>query len=158
MKPACIYMYCCEEWKNAIFRIRFIIVFFRFPSKFHVRCTIFKRDKGNLYFNHTLMYIYGYRKCNRYTSNTPSTVSEWNELQWPSDAIWRQGTGSTLARVMACCFMALIHCLSWLIISTVQWHASEENFIKFVPILLLSDYYKSTGHRVQIDFNHYHTI
>ena len=39
----------------------------------------------------------------------------------PSDAIWRQRTGSTLAQVMACCLMATSHYLNqcWLIISKV---------------------------------------
>ena len=41
---------------------------------------------------------------------------------WPSDAIWQQRSGSTLALVMACCLMAPSHYLSqcWLIISDVQ--------------------------------------
>ena len=44
---------------------------------------------------------------------------------WPSDAIWRQGSGSTLAQVMACCLTAPSHYLNqcWLIISEVQWHS-----------------------------------
>ena len=43
---------------------------------------------------------------------------------WPSDAIWRQRSGSTLAQVMACCLTAPSHYLNqcWLIISEVQWH------------------------------------
>ena len=32
---------------------------------------------------------------------------------WPGDAIWRHGTGSILAQVMACCLTAPIHYLSW---------------------------------------------
>ena len=46
---------------------------------------------------------------------------------WPSDTIWRQGSGSTLAQVMACCLTAPSHYLNqcWLIISKVQWHSSE---------------------------------
>ena len=49
---------------------------------------------------------------------------------WPSDAIWRQRSGSTLAHVMACCLTAPSHFLNqcWLIISKVQWHLSEGNF------------------------------
>ena len=45
----------------------------------------------------------------------------------PSDAIWRQRSGSTLAQVMACCLMAPSHYLNqcWLIISKFQWHSSE---------------------------------
>ena len=43
----------------------------------------------------------------------------------PSDAIWRQRTGSTLAQVMACCLTAPSHYLNqcWLVISEVQWHS-----------------------------------
>ena len=51
---------------------------------------------------------------------------------WPSDAIWRQGSGSTLAQVMACCLMVPSHYLNqcWLIISKVQWHSSEGSLTK----------------------------
>ena len=44
---------------------------------------------------------------------------------WPSDTIWRQRSGSTLAQVMTCCLTAPSHYLNqcWLIISEVQWHA-----------------------------------
>ena len=43
----------------------------------------------------------------------------------PSDAIWWQKTGSTLAQVMACCLTAPSHYLNqcWLIISEVQCHS-----------------------------------
>ena len=42
---------------------------------------------------------------------------------WPSDAIWWQGSRSTLVQVMACCLMAPSHYLNqcWLIITKVQW-------------------------------------
>ena len=44
----------------------------------------------------------------------------------PSDDIWRQRSGSTLAQVMACCLTAPSHYLNqcWLI-SNVEWHSSE---------------------------------
>ena len=44
--------------------------------------------------------------------------------------MWRHGSESTLARVMASCMAALSHCLnqSWLIISEVQRYLSEANF------------------------------
>ena len=43
----------------------------------------------------------------------------------PSDTIWWQRSGSTLAQVMACCLTAPSHYLNqcWLIISEVQWHS-----------------------------------
>ena len=49
---------------------------------------------------------------------------------WPSGAIWRYRSGSTLAQVMACCLMAPSHYLNqcWLIINEVLWHSSEGNF------------------------------
>ena len=48
-------------------------------------------------------------------------------LLWPSDAIWRHGTRSTLAQVMACSLTAPSHYLNqcWLIISEVPWHSSQ---------------------------------
>ena len=62
--------------------------------------------------------------------NTAMIVeSQFNSL-WPSDAIRRQRSGSTLAQVMACCLTAPSHYLNhcWLIISKVQWHLSEGTF------------------------------
>ena len=54
---------------------------------------------------------------------------------WPSDAIWRYRSGSTLAQVIACCLTAPSHYLNqcWLIINKVQWHSSEGNFAKDIP-------------------------
>ena len=45
----------------------------------------------------------------------------------PSDVIWRQGSMSTLAQVMACCLKAPSHYLNqcWLIITEVQWHSFQ---------------------------------
>ena len=49
---------------------------------------------------------------------------------WPSDAIWWQGSRSTLVQVMACCLTAPSHYLNqcWLCITKVQWCLSEGNF------------------------------
>ena len=49
----------------------------------------------------------------------------WFNSLWPSDAIRRQWTESTLAQVMACCLKAPSHYLNqyWLIISEAQWHS-----------------------------------
>ena len=59
----------------------------------------------------------------------PPKVQGVNSLG-PSDAIWRQRSGSTLARVMACCLTAPSHYLNqcWLVISVVLWHSPEGNF------------------------------
>ena len=49
---------------------------------------------------------------------------------WPSDVIWRQGSRSTLAQVMACCLTAPSHYLNqcWLMITEVLWHSPDSNF------------------------------
>ena len=51
---------------------------------------------------------------------------------WPSDAIWRQRSRSTLAQVMACCLTAPRHYLNQclLIIDEVQWLSYSDNFTK----------------------------
>ena len=56
---------------------------------------------------------------------------------WPSDAIWRHRTGSTLAQVMACCLTAPSHYLNqcWLIISKVQSYSSGSHFTKDTPAI-----------------------
>ena len=60
------------------------------------------------------------------------TRPQWVNSFWPSDVIWRQGSRSTLAQVMACCLTAPNHYLNqcWLNVSEVQWHSSEGNFTK----------------------------
>ena len=52
---------------------------------------------------------------------------------WPSDAIWRQRSGLTLAQVMACCLTSPSHYLNqcWLIISEVNWHSYLGNFTRY---------------------------
>ena len=56
---------------------------------------------------------------------------------WPSDAIWRQRSGSTLAQVMACCLTAPSHYLNqcWLIISKIQLHSSDGNFTRDTSVI-----------------------
>ena len=58
-----------------------------------------------------------------------AAIFRFNSL-WPSDAIWRQRSGSTLAQIMPCCLAAPRHYLNqyWLIISGVHWNSSEGNF------------------------------
>ena len=53
---------------------------------------------------------------------------------WPSEAIWRQGSRSTLVQVMVCCLTAPSHYLNqcWLIITKVQWCSSEGNFARYI--------------------------
>ena len=54
------------------------------------------------------------------------TVLLWFNSFWPSDAIWRHRSESTLDQVMACCLTAPSHYLNqcWLI-SKVPWHEFE---------------------------------
>ena len=49
--------------------------------------------------------------------------THFNSL-WPSDAIWQQGSRSTLVQVMACCLTAPSHYLNqcWLIITSSDVH------------------------------------
>ena len=58
--------------------------------------------------------------------NLARTVYPLNSL-WPSDAIWRQGSGSILAQVMACCLTTPSHYLNqcWPIICGVLHHSHE---------------------------------
>ena len=64
------------------------------------------------------------------------TSFDWHWLDinslWPGDAIWRHGTRSTLAQVMACCLTAPSHYLNqcWLIFSKVHWHSVEGNLTR----------------------------
>ena len=67
----------------------------------------------------------------KYTSAYNRAVLKVNSL-WPSDAIWRQGSRSTLVQIMACCLTAPSHYLNqcWLIISKVEWHSSKGKFTR----------------------------
>ena len=66
---------------------------------------------------------------------------------WPSDIIWRQGSRSTLAQVMACCLTAPSHYLNqcWLMISEVLWHSPDRNFTeKYLRHISLCDNWEGT--------------
>ena len=67
------------------------------------------------------------------SSNEDSWMAQvsFNSL-WPSDAVWRLRSGSTLAQVMACCLTAPSHYLNrnWLISNEVQWQSLEGNFTR----------------------------
>ena len=71
----------------------------------------------------------------RWESRFNTYIFVINSLR-PSEAIWRQRTGSTLAQVMACCLMAPSHYLNqcWLIISKVLWLSWEGNFTRDASI------------------------
>ena len=59
----------------------------------------------------------------------------WVNLLWPSDTIWQQRSGSTLAQVLACCLSAPSHYLNqcWLIISEIQWHSWLRTISQEIP-------------------------
>ena len=96
---------------------------------------------------HNLLLIYPIvlNFCTELGSDTSKWLSNWNLYYGrrrfsyisvnslsPSDAIWRQRSGSTLAQVMACCLTAPSHYLNQcsLTISEVQWHSCEGIFHK----------------------------
>ena len=57
---------------------------------------------------------------------------------WPSDAIWRHRSWSTLAQVMASCLTASSHYLNqgWLIVSTDQWRFSKGNLTRDTTVII----------------------
>ena len=65
------------------------------------------------------------------------TRPQWFKSLWPSDAIWRHRSGSTLAQVMACCLTAPSHYLNqcWLTISKIQLHSSDGNFTRDTSVI-----------------------
>ena len=91
------------------------------PSQTWLRSTCRKRCRK----------MRGWRGSSINQSIVSVILSAVNSL-WPSDAIWRQRSGSTLAQVMAWCLTAPSHCLNqcWLIISMVQWHSYEGSFTR----------------------------
>ena len=72
----------------------------------------------------------------------------------PSDAIWRQRSGSTLAQVMACCLTAQSHYLNqcWLIISKVEWHSSKGKFTRGTSAINHWNYLKNQVPAISFKF------
>ena len=60
----------------------------------------------------------------------PGLIKRWINSLWPSGAIWRHRSQSTIAQVMACCLMAPSHYLNqcWLIINEVLQLSHKGNF------------------------------
>ena len=73
-----------------------------------------------------------------------SHSSRFNSL-WPSDAIWRHRSWSTLVQVMACRLTAPNHYLNQccLIVSTDHWRLSEGNITRDAPAI---------NHKIQLQF------
>ena len=74
-----------------------------------------------------------------------SSRGRWVNSLGPSDAIWRQRSGSPLAQVMACCLTAPSHYLNqcWLFISKVKWRSSKDNFTRDTSAINLWNYLKN---------------
>ena len=75
-----------------------------------------------------------------YHAGTPSTpLQDLESIKpfWHSDVIWWQRSWSTLTQVMASCLTApgYYHNQCWLIVSIIQWHSSDGNFIWDTPAI-----------------------
>ena len=73
---------------------------------------------------------------------------------WPSDTIWRQRPGSTLAQVMAWCLTAPSHYLNqcWLIISKVLWLSREGNFTRDASIINNKNLFENYMSKISFKF------
>ena len=130
-------MKCCTKLETA--KERCPIDFQGHPSNFKV--TRYKTSP-------ILTQIGRFRTIGRSQLSNPSDLpcfrSKWQDLGeiwpvlckiaskvvnslWPSDVIWRQGSRSTLAQVMACCLTAPRHYLNqcWLMTSEVLWPSPD---------------------------------
>ena len=81
------------------------------------------------------------------------TIQHINSLG-PSDAIWRQRSGSTMAQVMACCLTAPGHYLNqcWLIINKVEWHSSKGEFTRDTSAINHWNYLENQGPEISFKF------
>ena len=70
----------------------------------------------------------------------------------PSDAIWRQRSGSTLVQVMACCLTAPSHYLNlcWLIISNGQLHYSDGNFTRDTSVISDQNWHENYSSKMSL--------
>ena len=83
-----------------------------------------RKLKGN-----RLIFLPQNDRANMRQGNWPWAPNTTFNSLWPSEAIWRQRSGSTMAQVMACCLTAPSHYLNkcWLIISEAKWHSFKCN-------------------------------
>ena len=125
----------CYTYRNCYYFIvsvlyspwqKLIMIFFsyRIWNKFNISCKC-------------MSIIYPYYFVVRHGSYTqpqrgphqPIECPWWMNSLWPSDAIWRHRSRSTLSQIMTCCLTAPSHYLNcWLLISEVLWQSSEYNF------------------------------
>ena len=73
---------------------------------------------------------------------------------WPSDAIWRHRSGSTMAQVMACYLMSPSHYLnqSWLIVSKVEWYSSKDQFTRDTSAISHWNYLENCTNDIKLPF------
>ena len=82
-------------------------------------------------------------------------ICMWFNSLWPSDAIWRQRSESTLIQVMVCCLAAPNHHLNqhWFIISkvlTISWRQFCRKFSRYLPSIWV---WKITHSTLQLHFS-----
>ena len=109
-----------QKLKSSSWALTHAPLFHTSQGYFNIEMPSYQHGNSHYKDNTVIRQFYLYNG-NSYTGKTTSLI---NSL-WPSDAIWRQRSGSTLAQVMACCLMAPSHYLNqrWLIINEVQWHS-----------------------------------
>ena len=71
----------------------------------------------------------------------------------PSDAIWQQGSRSTLVQIMASCLMASSHYLNqcWLIITKVQWCSPEGNLARDITAISHKKYLENYFSKILLE-------
>ena len=117
------------QWENMpqIYQLTTQVIVFLLP-KFHLDASFLNIA---CLWHFVSSWICGMIGCQKADSEPYGTYCNFLNSLWPSDAIWRHRSGSTLAQVTGCCLTAPSHYLNqcWLI-SKVQWHTSECNFTR----------------------------
>ena len=103
----------------------------------HEKVLIYTHDSDWIYYSSYTWHIEA-ETCHNFNGGFVNSL-------WPSDAIWRQGSRSTLVQVMASCLTAPSHHYMnqcWLIISKVQWCSSEGNFVTKISLQIANYFSK----------------
>ena len=84
---------------------------------------------------------------------THMSVHDFNSL-WPSDTIWRHGSMSALAQIMAWCLAGPSHYLNqWsLLINEVLWHLLESNFTVSAQTTNLYNMFEKSASKIATTF------
>ena len=124
-----------RSWKNVVFYYILIHLFIAWNIIQCLICSVgaFTRKCKNTY---SICFLYSEYEIwiSNFIQHIPQqSQAKFNSL-WPSAVIWRQGSRSTLAQVMAWCLMAPSHYLNqfWLIISEALWHSPDSNWKKIL--------------------------